>query len=133
MLWLQRGSEGYNIESRSRPYITESEADTSSPWAFMARQRPQPEQQAAAANSTRSNVIDREPADNTTLSLYPYSSRSPQEHYSSGSPPRHHLIPDINEDHDSNSLVQSEAAAVQLSPQADRITLDLTMSIGAPG
>lgn len=40
-------------------------------------------------------------------------------------------LPDMNEDHDSNSLAQSEG--VQLQPPQAGITLDLTMSIGAPG
>ncbi|KAG0632028.1 hypothetical protein M758_1G299300 [Ceratodon purpureus] len=121
----QRGPQ--RPAERSRPF-SESDADTSSPWTFMPRQREQ------GTASTRSNM-DREP-DGTTLSLYPYSSRTTEQNSSSSPPshPRHHhpmSLPDINEDHhDSHSLAQSEA--VQSSPR-DRITLDLTMSIGAPG
>jgi len=132
----QRGSERYDLESRSHRQqlpFTESEADTSSPWAFMARQQQHQPEQAARSN------MDREP-DSTTLSLYPYSARSQRNNNEnhnfninknhSSSPPRQ--LPDINEDHDSNSLVQQSEGVQQLSPQAG-ITLDLTMSIGAPG
>lgn len=114
----------------------ESEADMGSPWAFMARRQDQVEQVAA---STRTNM-DREP-NSTTLSLYPSSSRSQTNNSRSSNydnkslSPRHHHhsmnLPDMNEDHDSNSLAQSEG--VQLQPPQAGITLDLTMSIGAPG
>lgn len=134
----QRGSERYDLESRSHRQqlpFTESQADTSSPWAFMVRQQ----QQHQPEQAMRSNM-DREP-DSTTLSLYPYSARSQSNNNNnknynntnnhSSSPPRQ--LPDINEDQDSDSLVQqSEDRVQQLSPQAG-ITLDLTMSIGAPG
>lgn len=92
----------------------------------MARQ-----QQEQGGASTRSNM-DSE-VDGTTLSLYPYSSHATQRNGSSSSPPhsRHHhhmSLPDINEDH-RDSLAQSESVQ---SPRG-RVTLDLTMSIGAPG
>lgn len=94
--------------------------ENSTPWAFMQQAN------VCARDGPPLNDHDTRQPD-STLSLYPYSSRT--QSYSEPSGPRHTFsLPDMNED-DSLSLIQSES----VQPPPKGITLDLTMSIGTPG
>ncbi|XP_024383450.1 uncharacterized protein [Physcomitrium patens] len=118
----QRGFEKY--AERSRHAFTEDQADTSSPWTFSQRSE-------QAITSTQFNEVhDREP--DSTLSLYPFSSHLTQSSLSPSKPRQSMSLPDINEDHHDfpSSLGLSET--LQLS-SSQGVTLDLTMSLGAPG